>query len=106
MTSPFIALRSYMAIRISQWLQGFVGSCTVLLVVLFSSALRWDCDGSVIVNYSKADIQNSIIYSRFRHKAVIERSKVATSYRHAWALKFDWIDWRGAPILRVPAEFS
>ncbi len=68
MTSPFIALRSYMVIRISQWLQGFVGSCTVLLVVLFSTALRWISDGRVIVNYSKADIQNSTIYSRFRQR--------------------------------------
>jgi hypothetical protein len=54
----------------------------------------------------EADPQNKFLNFYFRHQAVIEPSKVATSYRHAWALKFDWIDWRGATILRVPAEFS
>ncbi len=52
--------------------------------------------------FSIADIQNPWINFGLRHKAVIEPSKEATGYQHAWVLKFVW----GVAILKISANFS
>jgi hypothetical protein len=57
-----------------------VGSCAVFLVVFFGDALRCNCDGSTIVNYSKADIQKSLFYSRSRHGADIALLSIVRLY--------------------------